>query len=124
MDSRGGHAQGRQRGQSRATSISLRIETNDSEDCAYHYSVAVPALAANSERTVLGYIVPGSDGAAFVVQVETTAGKTLQSQKVSRDPTKNEVLDQPDILFFAVGAGLSQLKRAAEELDKPKGKEA
>jgi hypothetical protein len=103
----------------------LRIETNDSEELAYQYTVPVPALAANSERTVLGYVVPGGEGALFKVTLENTAGRALQVvPRLTRDSSKDEVLGQSDILFFAVGAGLSQLKRAAEKLDKPEGKEA
>jgi hypothetical protein len=103
----------------------LRIETTDFEDLTYQYTVPVPALAGNGERTVMGYIVPGGDSATFKVQLETTAGKVVQTvAKLTRDGSKFEVINQSDVLFFAVGAGLSQLKRTNEKLDKPpEGKE-
>jgi hypothetical protein len=105
----------------------LRIETTDLEELTCQYTVAVPALAGNSERTVMGYIVPGGDGAEFKVQLETTAGKVVQTvSRLTRNASRNEVIGQSDVLFFAVGAGLPQFKRAAEKLDrpeKPEGKE-
>jgi hypothetical protein len=103
----------------------LRIETNDGEELAYRYTVAVPAMSANGEQTIHGYIVPNGEGALFKVQLETTSGTVVQTlNKLTRDASKDEVIGQADILFLAVGAGLSQLKRAAEKLDKPEGKEA
>jgi hypothetical protein len=101
----------------------IRIETKDLEDLTYQFTVGVPALAGTSERTVLGYAVPAGEGAEFRVLLEK-GGRILQSLKVSRDTSKDEVLAATDILFLAAGAGLSQLKRAAEKLDRPEGKEA
>jgi hypothetical protein len=103
----------------------LRIESADLEELTYQSTASVPALAGNSERTVLAYIVPQGDGANFKVQLETTSGTAVQTiSKLTRDASKDEVLNPADVCFFAVGAGLSQLKRAAEKLDKPEAKEA
>jgi YD repeat-containing protein len=102
----------------------LRIETKDVEELSYQYTVPVPAMAANSERTVQGYIVPGSESAVFLVEVETADGRTVSSRdKITRDPTRDETVGDLDILFLAAGGGLAPMKRTTEQLDKPKEKE-
>ena len=104
----------------------LRIETTDLEDLSYQYAAAVPAMAANSERTVQGYIVPGSDSSLFNVRVVSADGQSVDAKtKISRDsnPGREEVVGDQDILFLAAGGGLAPLRRAAEALDKPEGKE-
>jgi hypothetical protein len=102
----------------------IRIETRDLEELAYQYVVAVPAMAANSERTVQGYIVPGSDSSVFVVHIEGLDGTVVTPRvKISRDATKDEMLADQDVLFLAVGGGLAPMKRAAEKIEKPEGKE-
>ena len=102
----------------------LRVETTDLQDIAYRATVAVPALAAEGLRTVTGYIVPGGDGATFRVTVETIEGHAIRSQSLpSRESTRAPVAGADDILFFGAGAGLSQLRRAADKLDRPDGKE-
>ena len=103
----------------------LRVETTDLQDIAYRATVAVPALAAEGLRTVTGYIVPGGDGATFRVTVEDAEGRAIRSLSLpSRESTRAPVVGADDILFFGAGAGLSQLRRAAEKLDKPDGQGA
>ena len=102
----------------------LRIETTDLQDIAYRATVVVPALAPDGQQTVTGYIVPGGDGATFRVTVETVEGQAIRSRTLpSRESTRAPVAGADDILFFGAGAGLSQLRRAADKLDKPDGKE-
>jgi hypothetical protein len=102
----------------------LRVETTDLQDIAYRATVAVPALAAEGLRTVTGYIVPGGDGATFRITVEDAEGRAIRSLALpSRESTRAPVVGADDILFFGAGAGLSQLRRAAEKLEMPEGKE-
>ena len=102
----------------------LRVETTDLQDIAYRATVPVPALAAEGLKTVTGYIVPGGDGATFRVTVEDAEGRAIRSLALpSRESTRAPVVNADDILFFGAGAGLSQLRRAAEKLDKPAGNE-
>ncbi len=104
----------------------LRVETTDLEDVAYQTHVAVPALAADTLRTVTGYIVPGGDGATFRVQLETADGKpTGRSRSLpSRESGRDVVASPEDVVFLAAGGGLSQLKRSGEKLDRPGDKGA
>src|SRR5262249_5174628 len=102
----------------------LRIETTDLEEIAYQASVAVPALAADTLRTGTGDILPGGDGATFSIQLENAEGKSLRSMSLqSRESSRDVVLAAEDVLFFGVGTGLSGMKRAADKVDRPEGKE-
>jgi hypothetical protein len=103
----------------------LTVEATDAEEATYRYTVPVPAMAAEAERPVTGYVVPGTDGGEFAVRlVVAESGKVVDSRtRLTRDLSKDEVLTPGDVLFLGAGAGLSQLKRAAEKLDKPQGKD-
>ncbi|MFO0879114.1 MAG: hypothetical protein U0840_17355 [Gemmataceae bacterium] len=102
----------------------VRIETTDLEELAYQTSVPVPALAADTLRTVTGYIVPGGDGATFRILVEDTEGRIVRTMELpSRESNRDLVLPADDILFLGIGPGLVGLKRAAEKLERPDGKE-
>src|SRR5262249_34744123 len=102
----------------------VTVQTADAEEVTYQYTVPVPAMAGQAERVVTAYVVPGGEGVEFTVHLETTAGKRIETRpKLTRDASRDEVLASGDVLVLAVGAGLSQLKRAAEKLDQPKGKE-
>src|SRR5262245_41044962 len=97
----------------------LRIETTDLEEQTYQFVVPVPAMSANNEGTVMGYIVPGSDSAVFKVQLETLEGRPVSvKDKISRDTTKAELVGEQDVLFLGVGSGLASMKAAGERLDK------
>lgn len=103
----------------------LRIETTDLEEIAYQTTVPVPALAAETLKTVVGYVVPAGDGSTFRVLLETQDGKVLRNQAIpSRESGRDVVVAAEDILFLGAGAGLAQLKRSADKLDKPDGKDA
>lgn len=102
----------------------LRIETTDLEDLRYQATVSVPALASDSLRSVTGYIVPGGEGATFRVHLESAERKVLRTLSLpSRESGKDLVVGSEDVLFLALGGGLSSLKRAADKLDRPEGKE-
>ncbi len=102
----------------------LRIDTTDLDELEYQYTVPVPALAGNSERTVLGYIVPASDG-VFRVKLETMDGRVVSLRdRISRDPTRDEQIGDQDVLFLCAGGGLAPFKGVAAKLDRAaEGKE-
>jgi hypothetical protein len=102
----------------------ITVQTTDAEEVTYQYTVPVPAMAGQAERVVTAYVVPGGEGVEFTVHLETSAGRRIETRpKLTRDASRDEVLAPGDVLFLAVGAGLSQLKRAAEKLDRPRDKE-
>lgn len=117
LESASGHAQNAYR---------LRIETTDVEEQTYQYVVPVPGMSANNEASVMGYTVPGSDGALFRVILETTDETprvVSVKDKISRDSGKNEMVNEQDVLFLGAGGGLSTLKAANDRFDKALEKE-
>lgn len=104
----------------------LRVETTDLEEIAYQTTAAVPALAADTLRTVTAYIVPVGDGSTFRLSLEGADGKAVRSlQPQPRDAGRDLVVGHEDVLFFGIGGGLSGMKRTGEKLDRPpEGKEA
>jgi hypothetical protein len=86
------------------------LETHDSEDAGYRYTVAVPALAANEDFNAVAYVRPGNDASDFIVTLQTASGRVVQSvPKVTRT---NEPLGPRDQLYLAIGARLPGLRRA------------
>src|SRR5262245_12104464 len=110
IKSTAGHAQNAYR---------LRIETTDLEEQAYHYVVPLPAMSANNEGTVMGYVVPaGSDGAQFRVQIESVEDDRVVSVKDRISRESGQVVGEHDVLFLGAGSGLTSLKAVGQNLDK------
>lgn len=103
----------------------LRIESTDLEDTAYQTTVAVPALAADTLRTVTGYIVPGGDGATFRVVLETPDGKAVRTPQTipSRESRSELVVAPEDVLFLSAGGLLSQLKQSGDKQNRAADKD-
>lgn len=96
----------------------LRIETTDLEEMASQIVVPVPALSADGQRTVQGYVVPGGDGASFRVHLETAEGRPVRSMPpLTRENGRDLVVGRQDVLTLAIGAAINGLKRAGERLD-------
>src|SRR5437763_2884982 len=49
----------------------LVLETTDGDDVPYRYTVPVPALGANDERDVVGYLRPGSEASEVTVRLQS-----------------------------------------------------
>ncbi len=96
----------------------VRVETADAEELNCSYTAEVPAMAGGAERTIHAYAVPGPDNAPFNVRLETADGRLVARQgNILRD--QGNMLTEHDILFLTLGAGLAQMKRAAEKADQP-----
>jgi hypothetical protein len=102
-----------------ADTYRIQVEAYDQEDGLFHYTVAVPNMAAEEERVVVAYMQPGNDGSSRDVTIKllTADGQTVQTLT----PQKNlEILEARYQIFAAVGGGLSGLKQAT---DPPKQQE-
>src|SRR5262249_5934161 len=104
----------------------LVLEPTDSEDDLYRYSVPVPSLSAGDAKVVIAYTLPSSDGSEFTGKLEAVGSKrALQVlPRLTRDSTQDEVVGPNDALFLLAGGGLSLVRKAGEELDKPAAKPA
>jgi hypothetical protein len=92
----------------------LSFRSTDSEDMAYSYNVAVPALARGERRTVFGYLRPGNLSSEFHVTLQTADGKDVPDVPTVTVPRSGgqEVLAPRDYLILALGPRLPGLKRA------------
>jgi hypothetical protein len=94
-------------------SYRLVVETTDGEAVPYRYTVAVPAIPANSRQTVFAYVRPGSTGATFTIMLQTSDGSDVQTvADLGRDPGKKEVLEPREVLYLTLGSPLHGLKVA------------
>lgn len=94
------------------------VETTDGEAVPYRYTVAVPALAANSEQIVFAYVRPGSAGTTFRVRLLGTDGSAIQTvEQLTRNPGNREILEPREVLYLTLGSTLHSLKTAS----KPEG---
>src|SRR5262249_24267394 len=94
------------------------------EEQAYHYVVPLPAMSANNEGTVMGYVVPaGSDGAQIRVQIESVEDDRVVSVKDRISRESGQVVGEHDVLFLGAGSGLTSLKAVGQNLDKELDKE-
>lgn len=100
----------------------LIVETTDGEAVPYRYMATVPAIPAHSTQSVFAYVRPGSTGAAFTVTLRKTDGPDVQKvERLTRDPSKKEILEPRDVLYLTLGSRLHGLKvapRPQAPLDK------
>ncbi len=98
----------------------LRLEGTDQEGLPYQMRVPVPALDADTLRTVTGYAMPGGEAATFRVQLETPDGRVQTSLPGrTRDVNSDVIVSPDDVLIFGIGGGLAEMKRIGEKLDRP-----
>ncbi|MHB1423755.1 MAG: hypothetical protein ACYC3I_11285 [Gemmataceae bacterium] len=96
-------------------SYRLVVETTDGEGIPYRYTVPVPAIPANSTQVVFAYIRPGSSGASFNVALRKMDGSSVQTiEQLSRDPSKQEILEPRELLYLTLGSPLHGLKIASK----------
>ncbi len=89
------------------------VETTDGEAVPYRYPVSVPAIPANSTQAVFAYVRPGSTGATFSVALQQTDGSEVQRVgDLSRDSSKQEILEPNELLYLILGSSLHGLKAA------------
>jgi hypothetical protein len=97
----------------------LVVQTSDAEDAAARYTVAVPGLDPDAEKTIFAYCRPGNTASDVSVILQTADGQAVQTvEKVTR--TAPEVLAANAQFYLAVGATLPGLNRA---LNPPKDKD-
>jgi hypothetical protein len=90
----------------------LRVETTDTENTAYHYDVAVPALAPNDDYNAIAYVRPGAAGSEFSVDLLTAEGRSVQGvPRLTREVDK-ETLGARDVLYLSVGGKMAEMKRS------------
>ena len=90
----------------------LRVETTDTENTAYHYDVAVPALAPNDDYNAIAYVRPGAVGSEFSVDLLTAEGRSVQGvPRLTREVDK-ETLGAKDVLYLSVGGKMAEMKRS------------
>jgi len=103
-------------------SFRLVVETTDGEAVPYRYTVAVPAMPANSTHIVFAYVRPGSTGATFTVRLQLADGSDVQTvADISRDAGQKEILEPNEVLYLTLGSPLHGLKVASKpEAAEPK----
>jgi hypothetical protein len=90
----------------------LRVETTDAENTAYHYDIAVPALAPNDDYNAIAYVRPGAAGSEFSVDLLTADGRSVQGvPRLTREVDK-ETLGARDVLYLSVGGKMAEMKRS------------
>jgi hypothetical protein len=90
----------------------LRVETTDTENTAYHYDVAVPALAPNDDYNAIAYVRPGAAGSEFTVDLLTADGRGVQGvPRITRE-ADTETLGAKDVLYLSVGGKMAEMKRS------------
>jgi hypothetical protein len=90
----------------------LRVETTDTENTAYHYDVAVPALAPNDDYNAIAYVRPGAAGSEFSVDLLTADGHSVQGvPRITREADR-ETLGAKDVLYLSVGGKMAEMKRS------------
>jgi hypothetical protein len=90
------------------------VETTDGEAVPYRYMTTVPAIPANSERTIFAYVRPGGSGAEFTIILQKADGAEVQRiEHLTRDPGKKEILEPRDVMYLTLGSRLHGLKIAA-----------
>jgi hypothetical protein len=106
------------------------VETTDGEAVPYRYTVSVPAISANSTQAIFAYVRPGSTGATFSVALQQTDGSEVQRVgDLSRDSSKQEILEPNELLYLILGSPLHGLKvapkpGAAETAPQPENQDA
>jgi hypothetical protein len=95
-----------------ADAFKVVVEATDSDDAHYHYTVAVPSLAAGAPAEVITYVRPGAFTNDFTVILQSAEGKTVQSVTVPLREGEGEVLAPADHLYLTLGARLPGLKQS------------
>ena len=90
----------------------LRVQTTDAENIAYHYDVAVPALAPSEEYNAIAYVRPGAAGGECSVDLLTTDGQSVQGVPRFIREVHNETLGPKDALYLSVGGKLADMRRS------------
>jgi hypothetical protein len=103
----------------------LRIETTDLEELVYQTTVEVPALAAETLKTVIGYTLPAGEGAKFRVLLESKSGQVLRSlEATTREGSGDTSIGPEDWLLLQLGGRAAGLRTSAEKMDKVEGQAA
>jgi hypothetical protein len=106
-------------------SYRLVVETTDGEGVPYRYTVAVPAIPANSTQRVFAYVRPGRTDATFTIALQQMDGTEVQTvADLSRDPSKKEVLEPKEILYLTLGSPLHGLQQASKSEAAESGEQA
>ncbi len=104
-------------------SLRLVVKTTDADDTPFRYTVAVPAMNAEDQQTVLTYTRPGTTAGEIEVQVATPDGRLVQTMpKIQRNVNRN-VLEPKEPLLVAVGSRTLRPDPAVQNEDGAEEKE-
>ncbi|MGH7225182.1 MAG: hypothetical protein ACRELF_18325, partial [Gemmataceae bacterium] len=100
----------------------LIVESSDGEGVPYRYGVAIPAIPANSQRSVFAYVRPGRADINFTVLLQTADGANVQEAWKARTPAADENADAPGAA--APASAFVTIEKVADMPDRWFGYEA